>query len=182
MYILEFFYEKIIKHDLINKFSYSNVNDIPKLQKIILNFGCNSHNIKNISAALLSLELISQKYGKLTKTKKSNIILKIKKGAPIGCYVVLKKTKMYKCLFKLVLDVFPVLKNFKGILINKNDKKINSVSFYIEDVVALKELNKHFYIFKNLPALNVTLVTNTKTKKEFLYLLKSFKIPIIIKK
>ena len=181
MHILEYYYEHIIKQDLTNKFQYSNLKNIPKLKKIILNFGCQNHEIKNIVQSILSLELITNKQSKLSKTKNSNVFLKIKKGAPIGCYVILKKTKMYKFLFKLLVKIFPILKDFKGIsfLLAKNN--VNSFSFYIHDLINIKELNTHFYLFNNLPSLNIIIITNTKTKKEFLYLLKSFKIPLILK-
>ncbi len=93
MYILEYYYEQIIKQDLLNKFQYSNIKNIPKFKKVVLNFGCKNHELKNIAPGLLSLELISTKTGKLSTTKNSNVFLKIKKGAPIGCYVILKKKK-----------------------------------------------------------------------------------------
>ena len=181
MHILEYYYQQIIKKDLINKFQYFNLKNIPKLKKIILNFGCKNHELKSIAPTILSLELISNKTSKLSKSKNSNVFLKIRKGAPIGCYVILKKNKMYKFLFKLLTEIFPILKDFKGIPFSLTKTKLNSFSFYITDLVNIKELNSHFYFFNNLPSLNIILVTNTKTKKEFLYLIQSFKIPLILK-
>ena len=128
------------------------------------------------------MELISKKPGNLSKTKSANVFLKIKKGAPIGCYVILKKIKMYKFLFKLLVEIFPIFKDFKGIPFSFTKKKVNNFSFYIYDLVNIKELSTQFYFFNNLPSLNITLITNTKTQKEFLYLLQSFKIPLILKK
>jgi large subunit ribosomal protein L5 len=151
MNILENYYKKVIKYDLINKFLYTHSDEIPQLKKIILNFGCKNFEIKSIASALLSLELITTKRGSLIKSKRSNILLKIRKGYPVGCIVVLKKNKMYMFFLKLLSEVFP----------------------------NLKELEKQFYLFTNLPPLNITLITNAKTKKELLYLLNSFKLPII---
>ena len=144
-------------------------------------FLCKNHELKSIAPTILSLELISNKTSKLSKSKNSNVFLKIRKGAPIGCYVILKKNKMYKFLFKLLTEIFPILKDFKGIPFSLTKTKLNSFSFYITDLVNIKELNSHFYFFNNLPSLNIILVTNTKTKKEFLYLIQSFKIPLILK-
>ena len=180
MYILEHYYNTIIKYDLINKFCYSNKKKIPKLTKVILNLGCNGHEVKKIAASLLSLELISKQRGTLTLVKNSNVLLKIRKGAPVGCKVVLKKSKMYQFLFKLLVEVFPRIKDFKGLILRKNNNA-NSFSFYINDLMVFKELNTNFYLFNNLPSLNIILVSNTKTKKEFTYLLNSFKIPILVK-
>lgn len=178
MNILENYYKKIIRYDLINKFLYTHLDEIPKLKKIILNFGCKNFEIKTIASALLSLELITTKQGSLTKSKRSNILLKIRKGYPVGCIVVLRKKKMYNFFLKLLSEVFPNLKDFKGISLSKKLGK-TSFSFTLTDLINFKELEKQFYLFINLPPLNITLITNTKTKKELLYLLTSFKLPII---
>jgi hypothetical protein len=49
----------------------------------------------------------------------------------------------------------------------------------LKDLISFKELEKQFYLFSNLPPLNITFVTNTKTRKELLYLLNAFKLPLI---
>jgi large subunit ribosomal protein L5 len=178
MNLLENYYKKVIRHDLINKFFYKHVREIPQLKKIILNFGCKSLEIKNIAASLLSLELIAVQQGALTKSKRANILLKIRKGNPVGCTVVLKKDKMYNFLLKLLIDVFPNLRDFKGINVAKKLSN-TSFSFTLKDLISFKELEKQFYLFSSLPPLNITFVTNTKTVEELLYLLNSFKIPLI---
>lgn len=181
MYILEFYYEHIIKHDLINKFKYYNVKNIPKIKKIIINMGCSNYKMKNIAPAFLFLEILTNKCSIFTKTKKANIFLKIKKGTPIGCAVILTKIKMYTFLFKLLLEILPYLKNFKGIFYKASKLKCNSFSFFIKDLIVLKEFNPHYHFFNNLPELNITIITNTKTKLELIYLLKSFKLPLLTK-
>ena len=178
MNILENYYRKVIRHDLTNKFFYNNIEEVPRLKKIILNFGCKSFEIKNLAASLLSLELITIQEGALTRSKRANILLKIRKGNPVGCTVVLKKNKMYNFLFKLLTDVFPNLRDFKGISVSKKLSN-TSLSFTLKDLINFKELEKQFYLFSNLPPLNITFVTNTKTKKELLYLLNAFKLPLI---
>jgi large subunit ribosomal protein L5 len=178
MNILENYYKKVIRYDLINKFSYNKLGMIPELKKIILNFGCKSFEIKNIAASLLALELITTKQGTVTKSKRANILLKVRKGYPVGCVVILTKVKMYQFFLKLLTEVFPTLKDFKGLSISK---KLNSrsFSFTLGDLINFKELEKQFYLFTNLPPLNLILVTNTKTRKELVYLLTSFKMPFI---
>lgn len=178
MSLLENYYKKVIQYDLINKFFYTHLNEIPQLKKIILNFGCKNSEIRSIASALLSLELVTMKQGSLVKSKRSNILLKIRKGNPVGCVVVLKKNRMYVFLFKLLSDVFPGLKDFKGISVPKK-LGVASFSFTLKDLISFKELEKQFYLFINLPPLNITLVTNTKTKEELLYLLRSFKLPLV---
>ena len=116
MSILENYYKKIIRHDLINKFLYNYIEDVPQLKKIVLNFGCKNSNIRNLGVSLLSLELITGQRGFLTRANRASILLKIRKGDPVGCMVVLKKNKMYTFALKLLTDVFPNLKHHQGIL------------------------------------------------------------------
>lgn len=177
MNILENYYKKVVRYDLLNKFSYNYIEEIPRLKKIILNFGCKNFDIRNLAVSLLSLELITGQKGILTKSKRANILLKIRKGNPVGCMVVLKKNKMYHFTFKLLIDIFPNLKDFKGIYVAKR-LNITSFSFTLTDLISFKELEKQFYLFSNLPPLNVTFVTNTRSKKELLYLLNCFKLPL----
>jgi large subunit ribosomal protein L5 len=181
MNILEYYYKKVIVYDLINKFSYNNLKKIPKLKKIVLNFGCKNSEIKNLAASLVSLELIASTGNvKLTKAKRANIFIKIRSGHPVGCKVILRKRKMYDFFFKLLAEIFPVLKEFKGISLNK---KINpmSFSFTLKELISFKELETNFYLFSNLPPLNINIITNTKTEKELIYLISSFKIPLLNK-
>lgn len=177
MNILENYYKKVIRYDLINKFSYTHLREIPKLKKITLNFGCKSVEIKNLASALLSLELLTTKQGSLTKSQRSNVLLKIRKGNPTGCTVLLQKEKMYVFLLKLLTEVFPNLKDFQGLSVS-NKLGNTCFSFTLKDLISFKELEKQFYLFINLPPLNITLVTNTKSKAELLYLLRSLKLPI----
>ena len=178
MNILENYYQKIIRLDLINKFSYTHENEIPKLKKIILNFGCKSLDIRYLASALLSLELITIKRGLLTKSQRPNMLLKIRKGNPTGCMVVLEKTKMYFFLLKILMEVFPNLKDFRGInILNKQEK--TCFSFTLKELINFKELEKQFYLFINLPPLNITLITNTESRTELLYLLRALKLPIV---
>jgi len=172
---LKYYYKKIIRRDLVNKFTYTHLEEVPQLKKIILNFGCKNSDVKSVASALLSLELITTKKASLVKSKRANVLLKIRKGNPVGCVVILKKNEMYDFLFKLLSEVFPNLKSFTGLNVSKKLGK-TSFTFTLKDFINFKELEKQFYLFINLPPLNVTLVTNAKTKEELLYLLQSFKL------
>lgn len=178
MNILENYYKKVIKYDLINKFFYTQIDEIPRLKKIILNFGCKDFEIKSVASALLALELITAKKGSVVRSKRTNLLLKIRKGNPVGCVVVLRNENMYKFLLKLISEVFPNLKDFKGLTVSKK-LGATSLSFTLKDLINFKELEKQFYLFIKLPPLNVTFVTNAKSRKELLYLLYSFKLPLL---
>lgn len=177
MNFLKQFYYKTVKYDLINKFSYKNTKELPILKKIVLNFNCKSIEIKQLSTCLLALELITNQKGLLIVSKKPHLSLKIRKGNPIGCKVTLKNSNMFFFLSKLIIQIFPKLKNFKGFIIKKKSKK-NSFSFELLDIFNFKELEDQYHLFYNLPKLNITLVTNSKTVEELLFIFKSFQLPI----
>jgi large subunit ribosomal protein L5 len=178
MHFLTQFYNKNLKYELINKFIYTKSNSIPKLKKIILNFGCKTADLKQLASSLLAIELITNKKGIMTRTKKANILFKIRKGNPTGCKIILSKFNAYNFLSKLIIEIFPKLKNFSGLNSDKKIKK-NAVSYDLRETFTFKELENHYYLFNNLSKLNVTIVTNTKNKKEMIFLLKSLQLPII---
>jgi large subunit ribosomal protein L5 len=177
MHFLEHFYIKTLKYDLANKFLYKSTKKIPKLKKIILNFGCKTSDIKHLASSLLALELITNQKGTMTTTKHSNILLKIRKGNPTGCKITLRKNKMLDYLSKILIEIFPKLKFFEGFKFNRKIKK-NHFSYELHDTFNFTELEEHYYLFNNLAKLDITLVTNTETKKELLFVLKSLQFPL----
>ena len=175
MQFIENFYIKTVLYDLINKFNYKTSKKIPKIKKMVLNFSCKNNDIKYLSTSLLALELITNQKGKMTNTKKSNVLLKIRKGNPVGCKVTLRKKRLITFFSKLIVEIFPKLKNFDGFIINK---KNNSYSYKLRDPFAFPELEEHYYLFNTLAALNITIVTNTETKEELKFILNSLKFPL----
>ena len=183
MIFLTHFYRRTLKFDLINKFLYKNTKELPKLKKIILNFGCNNNEIKNLAASLLALELIANQKGILTLSKKSNISLKIRKGNPVGCKVTLQKTSMFDFITKTLIDVYPKLKNFHGFNFNSRKLRKKTFSYEIEDTFSFPELETNYSLFNNyLPKLSITFVVSSKSKEELLFILKSLQIPLKLSK
>lgn len=175
MQFLQYYNEKIIKYDFINKFKYKNTTEIPKLQKIILNFGCKNFTMQKFAITFLALEIITTKKGSITTAQKPNILLKIQKGQPAGCKVTLKKKSMYNFLSKLLLDILPKLKNFIGLKI-----VIKTHSFFFQlsnNEIQLKEFEEQYPLFSNLPKLDINFLTNSKNQEELLFLIKSLKFP-----
>jgi large subunit ribosomal protein L5 len=176
MHFLEKFYCKTLKYELINKFIYNDTKNMPKLKKIILNFGCKTAEIKQLSSSLLAIELITNQKGTLNQTKHSNILFKIRKGNPTGCKVTLSRFKMFNFFSRTLTEVFPKLKNFTGFKMTRKIKK-SVFSYELHDTFSFSELEGHYYLFNNLPKLDITVVTNSTTKKEFIFMLKSFQLP-----
>ena len=176
MQSLKYYNEKIIKYDFINKFNYNNINEIPALQKITLNFGCKNFTIQKFATTLLALEIITTKKGTLTIAQKPNLLLKIQKGQPAGCKVILNKKLIYNFLTKLLLEVLPKLKNFIGL---KIVIKTYSFSFQLSNnEIVLKEFEEQYPLFSNLPKLDLNFSTNSRNQEELLFLIKSLKFPV----
>ena len=171
MHFLEYYYDNIIKRELIYKFNYKNLLHVPKLKKIVLSFNCRNSDLKQISKTLLALELLSEKKAKITLSKKHNILLKIRKGTPVGCKIILRRTAMYTFFCKLLFEIFPKLENVTY-------RKLQSlnVSYMIHNTLVFSEFQDNYYLFNTLPKLHIVIVIATKSKKEILYLLNSFKI------
>lgn len=182
MQIFEYYYTNIIRYDLINKFYYNNHKQIPKVIKIVLNFNCNSVNIKRLISSMVALELITNQKSVILTSKKANISLKLRKGNPIGCKVTLKKKNMNFFFFRLISEIFPNIKLFEGFTNKKSKNKSNSFSFKISKTLFITELEKYYQFFKDLPNLQIIIITNSLFSFELVFLLQSYKFPFISKK
>jgi len=178
MFFFKTYFSKVIKYDLINTFFYRNLIEIPKLRKITLNFGYQKSNFKYLVSSLLALEFISSKKGRMTKSKHLNVFLKIKKGNPVGCKIVLKKSTMYFFYLKLITSIFSKVKQSKTSRFQWDLKLIKSISFQLKSPLLFAELENQFQFFKDIPRLDITLLTNSKSQKELFFLLKSIKFLI----
>jgi large subunit ribosomal protein L5 len=173
MFFFKNYFHQVIEYDSINAFFLKNLKQIPKLQTIVLNFGYQKSNFKRLISGLLALEFITTKKSKLTKSKHLNIILKIKQGNPVGCKIVLKKKIMYQFYLKLMTSVFTKLKAPQNKQFRQNYK---SMSIVIQNPLIFMELENHYEFFKDIPKLDITFITNSKSKNELFFLLKSIKI------
>lgn len=169
MFFLNNYNDRIIKYDLINKFNYKNVISIPKLEFIILTFNLKKWDSGALINLLSSLKLIILKTPKITTSKISNVVFKIRKGQPIGCKLTLRKIYLHKFLFILINKILPKSKFTK---ISKH----NMFSLTLKNVLIFNELEQNYQFFKNLPGLNIHFKFSKSTYKELIYLIKSYKL------
>lgn len=175
MLFFETYIYRIVKYDFINVFFCHDLIQIPSLKKIILNFGYQKSNVKYLISSILALEFISSKKGKITKSKNINLFLKIKKGNPVGCKVVLKKSTMYFFYIKLRTLFLPKVKHFWTSQFQQDSKLVKSISFQLKNPLIFVELENQFQLFKEIPQLDITILTTSKSRKEFFFFLKSIK-------
>ena len=179
MNFLRIYYKKIIKYDLINKFVYKNNETVPKLINVILSFGCKNFNIQKFATTLLALEILTLKKSTIsTQRKNVNVLLKLQKGQPAGCKVILKKKEINIFLTKLHLEILPKLKNFIGFKFQIRNS-IFSLQLLHNEII-LSEFKNQYPLFSDLSNLNIHVFANSKNHKEFLFLIKSIKFPLKI--
>ena len=175
MQFFEYYYENIIKYDMLNKFNYINVQQFPKIQKIIVSFNCKSYDLKQLFSSLIALELITSQKPFIIKSKISNISLKVRKGNPVGCKITLRKTAMYVFFAKILLQIFPYNFFLKNLDEQKYKKNTKSLTFELKKVLSFPELENQYQFFNKLSNLHIVIVTNSKNFNELKFLLKSFK-------
>ena len=178
---LKTIYNKEIVAKLMSKLSLTNKHDVPKIDKIILNMGLgeDASDGKKLKACIDDLALIAGQKPVITKFKKSISNFKTRKGANAGAKVTLRSVKMYEFIDRLVNIALPRIKDFRGLSSKGIDNSYN-YSFGIKEHIVFPEVN--FDKVDKIRGLDITMVTNSKSKEGTLELLKEFNFPINEKK
>jgi large subunit ribosomal protein L5 len=166
-------YQNIIIYDLLTKTNYKNLYQIDKINKICLNIGFKNSNIekKKLINIIVLLKLITNQEPTTTKSKKINVLLKIKKNSIVGCKITLLKKNIYLFIEKLIFFILPNIKN-----INTNFQNQNILNFQIKDILNFFELKTEFLKFQNIPSIDVSIHTNSKNNQQLFLLLNSYNI------
>lgn len=162
--------------NLKEKFSYSNINEVPKVKKIIINRGFDEscQNSKILDVFLNEISMISGQKGVITLSKYSIAGFKVKENMPIGMFVTLRGDKMYSFLDRLINLVFPRIRDFRGVSANSFDGKGN-YSLGLNEQLMFPEID-----FDNVvrnEGMDITIVTSAKTNEEAYFLLKELGFP-----
>ena len=169
-------YDNEIVPSLKEKFNYTSVMQVPKLNKIVVNIGCGdaSHNSKLLEAALNDLTLITGQKHVVTKAHKSIAGFKIREGQAIGCKVTLRGEAMYNFLDKLISISLPRVRDFRGLSPKAFDGRGN-YTIGIKEQLVFPEIE--FDNVVKVRGLDIVLVTTAKTNEEAFALLQELGIP-----
>ena len=161
-------YKNVITYDLLTKLNFKNIFEITKITKICLNIGFKNANIekKKLINIILLIKLITNQKPSITKSKKNDIFLKIKKNSIVGCKITLRKIRIFNFLEKIIFFILP---NENKIIFNS--KNINILNFKINDSLNFFELKTEFFKFKDIPPIDISIHTNAKNKNELFLLL-----------
>lgn len=169
-------YKKEVLPKLIKDFSYSNVMQAPRLEKIVLNMGLGegSKDAKIIDAALKDMTAIAGQKPVVTRAKKSIAAFKLREGMPIGCMVTLRGARMYEFYDRFVNFSMPRIRDFQGI----SDKSFDGRGNYtvgIKEQIIFPEIE--YDKIDKIRGMNVTLNTSARTDDEAKALLKYLGMP-----
>jgi large subunit ribosomal protein L5 len=161
---------------LTETFNYVNVNQVPKLEKIVLNMGLGEavRNPKIVEPAAAELALIAGQKAVITRAKKPIANFKLREDLPIGAKVTLRSEKMYDFLERLVNIALPRVRDFRGISGKAFDGRGNYTLGITEHII-FPEID--YDKTESIKGLNITVVTTAKTDEEGKALLKHFGMP-----
>ena len=164
-YRLKTLYAEKVVPALKAKFNYTNINEVPKLEKIVLNMGLGDEkdNAKSFQLAVEELKLISGQKPVVTKAKKSVANFKVREGQNIGAKVTLRAGKMYDFLDKLMSIVLPRVRDFKGVSSKSFDGRGN-YSMGLKEQLIFPEIS--YDQVDKTRGLDICIVTTAKTDEE----------------
>jgi len=170
-------YEKEIRPQLLTKFGYDNVMDIPRLVKVVVNMGLGeaTQDPKALDAAVSDMTKITGQKPIITKAKKSIAAFKLREGVNIGCKVTLRGERMYEFVDRLISVALPRVRDFKGVSDKAFDGRGN-YSLGIKEQLIFPEIE--FDKIDRLRGLEVCFVTSAKNDEECKTLLTMMGMPL----
>ncbi len=169
------YYDEVVPA-MMKEFTYKNIMQVPKIEKIVVNqgIGAATQDRKLIEAALNELTMITGQKAITTYAKKDINNFKIRKGMPIGTKVTLRNDNMYDFLDRLISIAIPRIRDFHGINDNGFDGRGN-FSFGISEQIIFPEINMDKV--NKILGMDINIITTAKTDKEAYALLKFMGIP-----
>ena len=169
-------YRDKIVADLVAKFGYKSVMQVPRLTKITLNMGVSEavSDKKVMEHAVGDLTKIAGQKPVVTKSKKAIAGFKIRDGVPIGCMVTLSGVRMYEFLDRFVTISLPRVRDFRGISGRSFDGRGN-YNIGVKEQIIFPEIE--YDKIDALRGMNISFTTTAKTDDECKALLAAFKFP-----
>lgn len=169
-------YREEILPAMMKRFGYANVNEVPRLEKIVVNMGVGeaSRDAKVLESAERELAQITGQKPSITKAKKSIAAFKLREGMPVGAFVTLRGNMMYEFLERLISVAIPRIRDFRGLPGRSFDGRGNH-SMGVREHLIFMELD--FNKVTSVKGMNITTVTTAKTDEEAKELLVMFGFP-----
>ena len=169
-------YDENIRKALTEQFGYTNVMQLPKLDKIVLNMGVGEavNDTKKVKSAASEMERIAGQKPIITYARKSIAGFKVREDMPLGVKVTLRKTRMYEFLDRLVNIALPRVRDFRGLNPNSFDGRGN-YAMGVKEHIIFPEIN--YDQIDQVWGMDIVVATTAKTDDEARALLKAFNFP-----
>jgi len=169
-------YKNVVVQELMRKFGYKSVMEVPRIRKIVLNMGVGEAvaDKKIMDNAVADLTKISGQKPVVTLARTSIATFKIRKGYPVGCMVTLRGTRMYEFLDRLVSVAIPRIRDFRGISGRSFDGRGN-FNLGVKEQIIFPEIE--YDKIDAVRGLNISIATTAKSDEEARALLSAFHFP-----
>jgi large subunit ribosomal protein L5 len=169
-------YKTDIVPKLMKEFNYSNIMQVPKLEKITINRGLGeaAQNAKALEASLTEIAKIAGQKPVVTRAKKAIAGFKIRQGMPIGMMVTLRGERMYAFLERLIHLSLPRIRDFRGISPNSFDGRGN-YTLGLREQLIFPEVS--YDSIDQIRGMDVTIVTTAQSDEEGRALLREMGMP-----
>ncbi len=169
-------YQDVIKGELEKEFSYQNVMQVPRLDKVVLNIGVGEavNDSKKVKAAAADLGLIAGQRPVITKARKSIAAFKLREGMPVGAKVTLRKNRMYEFLDRLVNIALPRVRDFRGLSAKSFDGRGN-YSMGLKEHIVFPEID--YDKVEDVLGMDIIVCTTAPTDDEARALFKGLNFP-----
>ncbi|MBI3560379.1 MAG: 50S ribosomal protein L5 [Gammaproteobacteria bacterium] len=170
-------YKSTVVKQLMDKFNYKSVMEVPRITKITLNMGVGESvaDRKMIDNAVGDMSKISGQKPVVTKARKSVATFKVRDGYPIGCKVTLRRDRMYEFLDRLVSIAIPRIRDFRGLNSRSFDGRGN-YSMGVREQIIFPEIE--YDKIDAIRGMDITITTTAKTDAEARALLEAFNFPL----
>ena len=169
-------YENEVKNQMVEKFGYKSVMQIPTIDKIVINMGIGDavSNSKVLDEAVAELALITGQKPVITRAKKSIAGFRLRERMPIGCKVTLRGERMYDFLDKLVSVSLPRVRDFRGVSKKSFDGRGN-YTLGVKEQLIFPEID--FDKVNKVRGMDIVVVTTANTDEEARELLTQLGMP-----
>jgi large subunit ribosomal protein L5 len=169
-------YEQRVRARLQQQFGLTNVHQIPKLAKIVVNVGMGQadKNPKELDAAVEELAAITGQRPVVTRAKKSIANFKLRQGMPIGCAVTLRGVRMYEFLDRFITVAVPRMRDFRGLPTKSFDGRGN-YSVGVREQMIFPEID--YDKVQKIHGMDITFVTTAGRDDTALALLREMGLP-----
>lgn len=174
---LQEFYRKEVVPQLMERFKYSSIMEVPRITKITLNMGVGEAvaDKKILENAVADMTKIAGQKPVVTKARKAIAGFKIREGYPIGCMVTLRGARMYEFLDRFISIAIPRIRDFRGVPGNKGFDGRGNYNIGVKEQIIFPEIE--YDKIDALRGMNISITTTAKSDAEAKALLSAFKFP-----